>query len=496
MALVSASLWLGAGSANAYVIGGKPWPGGLIRYYNADPGMRSEVAAATKAWNSSGAHVHFIAVSQSRAQVLIVGWPKHARSDPEAGFGTLGWVPPGSRTLDPWGHLVRGSHVWLRPVDVANGLNSAEMTLAATHELGHVLGLGHSQRCATMDAEFVGLCKQAPHTWQIICRPLQPDDVAGAIALYGGRPHNLGPQRYCPYFPAPGPPTALTASVLGSGGYGPADSVRLSWRAPEGVRLNYSPTGNSVAYDEVFGALGHCATAMANQFAQDNEKPGAINRTIVQPSTPGRWCFTVRIFDGYQRAGGQATIWVNVPGPAPVASFDDTQDEFNGLLFHFQDQSTVSGGGVRYAWNFGDPASGATNTSAQANPSHPFSAPGSYQVKETVTDALGQTNSTTQTVDVVDYVAPTAAFDDNCSSDGNCSPAVSVYFNDDSSSQDGSIVAWSWNFGDPASGASNTDTTEGPAHDYSAPGQYTVTLTVTDEHGKQATSSQLVYIDP
>ena len=324
--------------------------------------------------------------------------------------------------------------------------------------------------------------------------------MAGAIALYGGRPHSLGPQRYCPYFPTPGPPTALTASVLGAGGYGSADPVRLSWRAPKGVRLDFSPTGNSVAYDEVFGALGHCATGKANQFAQDNEKPGAINRATVQPSAPGRWCFTVRILDDYQRAGGQATIWITVPGPAPVAMFDDTQDATNGLLFQFQDQSSVSGGGARYVWNFGDPASGAANTSTQANPAHTFSAPGSYPVKETVTDAFGQTNSITQTVDVADYTLPTAAFDDGCASDGYCSLGatnpVEVGFNDDSYSSDARVVAWSWNFGDPGSGASNTDANQYPYHDYSAPGQYTVTLTVTDEHGKQATTSQTVYIDP
>jgi PKD repeat protein len=160
----------------------------------------------------------------------------------------------------------------------------------------------------------------------------------------------------------------------------------------------------------------------------------------------------------------------------------------------------VSGGGVRYAWNFGDSASGATNTSAQVNPSHTFSASGSYQVKETVTDAFGQTNSITQTVDVVDYAAPTAAFDDNCSSDGSCSLSdtnpFEVDFNDSSYNNDGAIVAWSWNFGDPGSGASNTDANQYPYHDYNAPGQYTVTLTVTDEHGKQATTSQTVYIDP
>ena len=49
------------------------------------------------------------------------------------------------------------------------------------------------------------------------------------------------------------------------------------------------------------------------------------------------------------------------------------------------------------------------------------------------------------------------------------------------------IVAWSWNFGDPASGGSNSSTDANPTHRYGAPGSYTVTLTVRDSNGLTAT---------
>jgi PKD domain len=44
------------------------------------------------------------------------------------------------------------------------------------------------------------------------------------------------------------------------------------------------------------------------------------------------------------------------------------------------------------------------------------------------------------------------------------------------------IVAWTWDFGDPASGAANTSTLQNPQHQFSAYGVYHVTMTATDDH--------------
>jgi len=49
-------------------------------------------------------------------------------------------------------------------------------------------------------------------------------------------------------------------------------------------------------------------------------------------------------------------------------------------------------------WNFGDPASGANNTSTQLNPSHAFSSSGVYTVTTSVTNFGNQTYITTKTV--------------------------------------------------------------------------------------------------
>ena len=45
------------------------------------------------------------------------------------------------------------------------------------------------------------------------------------------------------------------------------------------------------------------------------------------------------------------------------------------------------------------------------------------------------------------------------------------------------INQWNWNFGDPASGASNTSTLQNPTHTFSSPGTYTVSLFVHSNYG-------------
>jgi PKD repeat protein len=68
-------------------------------------------------------------------------------------------------------------------------------------------------------------------------------------------------------------------------------------------------------------------------------------------------------------------------------------------------------------------------------------------------------------------VLPTALFHDSIS-------GTTVTFADASTDDDGTVVAWSWDFGD-----GNTSTAENPVHAYSSGGPYTVSLTVTDSGG-------------
>jgi PKD repeat protein len=139
------------------------------------------------------------------------------------------------------------------------------------------------------------------------------------------------------------------------------------------------------------------------------------------------------------------------------------------LDVQFTDAST--GGGTDRQWDFGD-----GTTSTQMNPVHHYSAPGYYNVSLAI-GALGTPcyNTIIQTINVWDTVVASGcqasfiAFPDS----NNLSSTYQFI-----SQSTGNINAWSWNFGDPASGTNNTSTLENPTHTYSAPGTYTACLTV------------------
>ncbi len=162
-----------------------------------------------------------------------------------------------------------------------------------------------------------------------------------------------------------------------------------------------------------------------------------------------------------------------VPNLAPTANFTQA---CTGLSCSFTDASSDNDGTIKSrSWEFGD---GATSTAT--NPTHAFATGGTYSVKLTVTDdddALSQPVTHSVTVAPIPNSPPTAAFEPNCH-------GLDCDFDNNSQDSDGTIVAWSWDFGDL--GAGDTSDQPAPSHSYAEAGTYTVTLTVTDDDGAES----------
>ena len=134
------------------------------------------------------------------------------------------------------------------------------------------------------------------------------------------------------------------------------------------------------------------------------------------------------------------------------------------------------------AWDFGD-----GTTSALQNPKHLFKGPGNYTVGLTVANVNGCTASTSQVVHINNL--PKAAFITSPSCIGQ-----SVTFTDQSTSVDGKIVQWKWDYGD--GNTATFDINQQAKHTYTIADSDTVKLTVITDGGCSAAVSQVLNIHP
>ena len=138
-----------------------------------------------------------------------------------------------------------------------------------------------------------------------------------------------------------------------------------------------------------------------------------------------------------------------------------------------------------WQWNFDDGGTAFVQT-----PTHSYSVPGIYNVTLLVTSTDGCINSTSRPVIVNPLPNPSfTTTSPACASD-------SVYFTNLSTSPNGYITQWIWDFGD-----GNTTTIDYPndpnvAHLYANGGTFEVFLTITDSDGCQNTTSRLVQVIP
>ena len=287
------------GAAGAYVVAGQAWPGGVIRYYNDAPDQAWAVKRAVDAWNASGAQIRFVAAPASTADVRI----EH--------FASVSCTINAEATIG----YTENARIWIfRRDERSPYCNSFMAARSLAHEFGHVLGLGHETHgCSLMNPRGAlqgpQLCPKAK-LWQWRCRLLTPDDVTGAIALYGGTAAPPTGPSDCDLYPGIAAPTGLRVAATTV-----SHQFRLSFRRPAPVTVPaFLSTENRQPESFVVASAPNRCPADARRYHRIlwDAAVGATEITSINLPT-GTSCISVWAVDSYARPSDRpATTTIRV----------------------------------------------------------------------------------------------------------------------------------------------------------------------------------------
>jgi len=159
-----------------------------------------------------------------------------------------------------------------------------------------------------------------------------------------------------------------------------------------------------------------------------------------------------------------------------------TCDGFTMSFFNLSNSPLINS----FFWDFGDPGSGANNTSLSATPVHTFSAAGDYTIKLVTNRGQECSDSTTAIVRVWPGFFP--AF----TSMGICR-INPVQFNDATTTAYGVVDSWRWDFGEPTM-TNDTSLNQNPSWTYPAIGPKDVRLIVTNSKGCIDTINHIINV--
>ncbi len=146
--------------------------------------------------------------------------------------------------------------------------------------------------------------------------------------------------------------------------------------------------------------------------------------------------------------------------------------ETEGLTAWFNgNPSTANGDIANWSWSFGD----GTSATGNAEVNHIYAESGTYTVCLTITTGNGCVDDYCHTVTVSsEPPTPVCEAHFNFETDG-----LTVWFNANPSTSNGTIVGWLWSFGDESGSA------DGPQvnHTYTEAGTYNVCVTITTSNG-------------
>ncbi|MGB3006298.1 MAG: PKD domain-containing protein, partial [Chitinophagaceae bacterium] len=199
--------------------------------------------------------------------------------------------------------------------------------------------------------------------------------------------------------------------------------------------------------DSIYWNLSMLPGAPANVMVKYNDPPNPIvpadSITVVNGiniywyslpnlytfSTAGSFPVTITTYSpNTDGCGGEQYIDfdLNVYDP-PIADFNFTGGGCVAEPLQFQDNTTTPRPSYLWFWDFGDPASGASNTSGAQNPTHTFSSPGTYDVNFYNITTPGCISNTKQKQITVAPI-PSASITGNTTVCINTSPEPQIIF--------------------------------------------------------------------
>lgn len=165
----------------------------------------------------------------------------------------------------------------------------------------------------------------------------------------------------------------------------------------------------------------------------------------------------------------------------PTAAFESVLEVMSMVEVQFKDRSFDPDGTIKaWDWDFGD---GVRSTAS--SPSHAFAGPGTYNVTLTVRDNLGSVGTATKVVTVVNRPPVTAIR----VAEGDRYSLDPVELIGEGTDVDGNVTAYQWDLGDGSQASGSM-----VSHAYTAPGDYTIVLTTTDDAGGISTNSTIIEI--
>jgi PKD repeat protein len=259
-------------------------------------------------------------------------------------------------------------------------------------------------------------------------------------------------------------PVLIRKSSGGQGNQAPAAEAGGPYTGGVGVPVQFNGGGSDdfdgsiSAYNWKFGDGG---TAKGKKPKYTYGASGPYNVTLTVTDNKG-----AKSSDTTEANIGQS-------GKPPVADAGGPYNAAVGkkITFNGGGSNDQDGSISKYSWEFGDGATGKGK-----KPTHKYNSAGQYTVKLTVTDNDGNADSDSANATAGNGgKAPTADAGGRYFGD----EGTTVQFNGGGSEDpDGTISSYSWSFGDGNTGKGKT-----PTHRYNLPGDYVVTLTVTDNDG-------------